>query len=157
MVSSNGLQSLLPPEADFLAIIVDALDGNDQIIVGQRSSRVSGPTVVAVTIQLRMWLVNQSWLIVETHRVRGRFATILRLRLSRLRLGQSRPANCSLVCRSTILSMSIGIRLTWLAQGLAITCAFPAFRRMTDSPLNSSTARLQMLQPFADLRIRPPI
>ncbi|MEQ1825056.1 MAG: SUMF1/EgtB/PvdO family nonheme iron enzyme, partial [Pirellula sp.] len=33
-VGSNGLQSLLPPEGDFLAIIVDALDGNDQIIVG---------------------------------------------------------------------------------------------------------------------------
>ncbi len=33
-VGSNGLQSLVPPEGDFQAIIVDALDGNDQIIVG---------------------------------------------------------------------------------------------------------------------------
>ncbi len=37
-VGSNGLSSLLPPEGDFLAIIVDALGGNDTITVG--------PTVV---------------------------------------------------------------------------------------------------------------
>jgi len=33
-VGSNGLQSLLPPEGDFQAIIIDALDGNDQVTIG---------------------------------------------------------------------------------------------------------------------------
>lgn len=33
-VGSNGLMSLLPGEGDFLAIIIDGLDGNDQITVG---------------------------------------------------------------------------------------------------------------------------
>ncbi len=33
-VGSNGLSSLLPSEGNFLAIIIDALDGNDQITVG---------------------------------------------------------------------------------------------------------------------------
>jgi len=33
-VGSNGLKSLLPPEGDFSAIIIDALDGNDTVTVG---------------------------------------------------------------------------------------------------------------------------
>ncbi len=37
-IGSNGLSSLLPSEGDFLAIIIDALDGDDTITVG--------PTVV---------------------------------------------------------------------------------------------------------------
>ncbi|MEM8911271.1 MAG: LamG-like jellyroll fold domain-containing protein [Planctomycetota bacterium] len=33
-VESDLLQNILPPEADFLVIIVDALDGNDEVIIG---------------------------------------------------------------------------------------------------------------------------
>ncbi len=38
LIGSNGLSSLLPPEGAFQAIIVDALDGDDEVVVG--------PTVV---------------------------------------------------------------------------------------------------------------